>query len=53
MKLALNRVIEMQGGMVAADGGRIQAELPLPVGGILSDRPAKEVGAGLARSVRP
>ena len=49
MKLALNRVIEMQGGMAAADGGRIQAELPLPVGGILSDRPAKEVGASLAR----
>ena len=53
MKLALNRVIEMQGGMAAADGGRIQAELPLHVGGILSDRPAKEVGASLARSVRP
>ena len=49
MKLALNRVIEMQGGMAAADGGRIQAELPLHVGGILSDRPAKEVGASLAR----
>ena len=38
-----------EGGMAAADGGRIQAELPLHVGGILSDRPAKEVGASLAR----
>lgn len=48
MKAAINRVIEMQGGMAVADRGKIQAELPLNVGGILSDRPAKEVGAGLA-----
>lgn len=49
MKAAINRVIEMQGGMAVADRGEIQAELSLNVGGILSDRPAKEVGAGLAR----
>ena len=48
MKLALNRVIEMQGGMAVADAGTIQAELPLNVGGILSDRPAREVGEKLA-----
>lgn len=54
MMLALNRVIEMQGGMAVADAGKIQAELPLPVGGILSDRPAREVGeklAGIRRAI--
>lgn len=48
MKIALNRVIEMQGGMAVTEAGRIQAELSLNVGGILSDRPAGEVGANLA-----
>lgn len=48
MVLALNRVIGMQGGMAAVDAGVIRAELSLPIGGILSDRPAGEVGEKLA-----
>jgi adenine deaminase len=35
--------------MVAAEDGKILAELQLNVGGILSDRPAKEIGEGLGQ----
>jgi adenine deaminase len=33
MVRAVNRMIELQGGLVVADNGGILAELPLPVGG--------------------
>lgn len=49
MTLAVNRLIELQGGMVVTDGGRVQAELQLNIGGILSGSPAEEVGAALGR----
>lgn len=38
MALALNRLIELQGGAVVAREGRVLAELPLPVAGLMSDR---------------
>ena len=47
MALAVNRVIELQGGGVAVAGGQIVAELPLPVAGLISDRPFEEVEAAL------
>ncbi len=37
MALALNCVIEMQGGFAAAEHGRILSSLPLPIGGLMSD----------------
>jgi adenine deaminase len=43
MALAVNRLIELQGGYVAAEGGRVLAELPLPIAGLMSDRPFEEV----------
>ena len=43
---AVNRVIDLQGGIVVSDG-RVVAELPLPVAGIMSDLPAEEVAAKL------
>ena len=49
MAAALNRVIQLQGGMVASCDGKIQAELQLNIGGILSGSPAAEVGAALGR----
>lgn len=49
MAAALNRVIALQGGILTVENGAVTAELRLNVGGILSDRPADEVGAGLAR----
>ena len=43
MVCAANRVIGMQGGMVAVRDEKVQAEIPLPVAGILSDAPLKVV----------
>lgn len=47
MAAAVNRLIEIQGGFVAVAGGRVAAELALPVAGLVSDRPFEEVGEGL------
>ncbi len=47
--LALKRVEEMGGGLAVASGGGIVAELALPLGGLMSLRGGKEVGAGLER----
>ena len=33
----------MQGGQVAVAGGEVKAELPLPIAGLVSDRPLDEV----------
>jgi len=43
MLAAVRAVREMGGGMVAVDGGRISAALPLPVAGLLSERYMREV----------
>ncbi len=47
--IAANRVIEFQGGFVVANGGEVLAEIKLPVGGILSESSAEEVGSSLYR----
>jgi adenine deaminase len=49
------RLRDLGGGLVVADGKRVLAELPLPVAGLLSDRPLDEVLAGsraLAAAIR-
>ena len=43
MSAAVNRVLEMKGGIVAVDNGRIAYEFPLPIGGIMSDKPMAEI----------
>lgn len=43
MLFAIDAVIEMGGGLVAVDGDQVLARLPLPVAGLMSDRPLKEV----------
>ena len=43
MALAVNRLRELGGGIVVADEHDVRAELPLPVAGLLSDRPLDEV----------
>ncbi len=43
MARAVNRLIELQGGAVAVTDGRVLAELPLPIAGLMSDRPFEEV----------
>ena len=49
MAAAANAVIEAGGGMATAAGGRVTAVLPLPVCGLLSDAPAKDVADDFAR----
>ena len=49
MALAANRVREMQGGIALALDGRIVEALPLPIAGLMSDRPLPEVDAALER----
>ena len=43
MATAVERLAELGGGIVAVQAGEILAELPLPVGGLLSDLPLAEV----------
>jgi adenine deaminase len=47
MAVALARLAELGGGQVAVLGGRVIAEVPLPVGGLMSDRPAADVAAAV------
>lgn len=49
MVAAQNRILEIQGGYVAAFDGKVQAEAHLPIGGILSDRPVEELAQQLAQ----
>ena len=43
MAICARRMAEIGGGIVIADGGRVVDELPLPVAGLMSDRPLAEV----------
>jgi adenine deaminase len=43
MRAAVNAVIEMKGGLVAVDGDKVLARLPLPVGGLMSEQPIETV----------
>jgi adenine deaminase len=45
MRTAVERIVELGGGMVVAAAGDVQTELQLPVAGILSDAPFAEVVA--------
>jgi len=40
---AIEELVKMQGGQVAVNQGKVRAELPLPIAGLVSDRPLKEV----------
>ena len=48
MQTAANSVIEAQGGFVAVRDGSVQAFAPLPIAGILSDRPLPVLGEQIA-----
>jgi adenine deaminase len=43
MRLAAYTILDMGGGLVAVEGDRILARLPLPIAGLMSDRPIEEV----------
>lgn len=52
MMTAARRVADMGGGLVVAEGGQVVAELPLPIGGLMSDRPIQEVRRALDQLVQ-
>ncbi|MFQ5857171.1 MAG: adenine deaminase [Anaerolineae bacterium] len=43
MYVAAQAIVDMGGGLAVADGGQVVARLPLPVAGLMSDRPGDEV----------
>ncbi|HYI74043.1 MAG TPA: adenine deaminase [Gaiellaceae bacterium] len=43
MAFAVERLVELGGGIVAVDGLRVLAECPLPIAGLLSDAPLLDV----------
>ena len=45
MAFAVQRLVEIGGGIVAVDDGRVLAECPLPIAGLLSDAPLADVVA--------
>ncbi|MEO0076852.1 MAG: adenine deaminase C-terminal domain-containing protein, partial [candidate division WOR-3 bacterium] len=45
--LAIKELIKIGGGYVAVDKGKVKASLPLPIAGLMSDRPAEEVSQKL------
>ena len=47
MAVAVNRLIALKGGFVVASGGKVLAELPLPLAGLMSLEPFEVVRAGL------
>jgi len=46
MAVAADPLIAAGGGMAVASGGKVDALLPLPLAGLVSDRPLDEVAAG-------
>jgi adenine deaminase len=47
MALAANTIQEMHGGMIVVKDGQLLASLELPIAGLISDRPYREVYASL------
>ncbi len=43
MALAANRIAQNHGGIVVVEGGKVVAELPLEIAGLMSDRPLQTV----------
>ena len=55
MAFAANRVRELKGGSVAVKNGKVVAELPLPIAGLMSDKDARtaaELNGSLNEAVR-
>ena len=52
IRCAIQQLERMQGGQVAVANGKVKAELPLPIAGLVSDRPLAEVVRGIDRFER-
>lgn len=49
MALAVNRLIELRGGFVVADNGKITAELALPIAGLMSENSFETISKDLEK----
>ncbi|MEN8374716.1 MAG: adenine deaminase [Gemmatimonadota bacterium] len=49
MRTAVAALAEQAGGLAVARGDRVLDRLPLPIAGLMSDRPLEEVAAGVER----
>jgi len=49
MLCAVNKVVEMQGGLAVCEGGRVTEALPLAIAGLMSELPLAEVDRRLNR----
>lgn len=49
LALSINRVADLKGGQVVVAGGKVLAEVPLPIMGLMSPEPVEVVCAGLRR----
>ena len=47
MAQAVNRIRQLNGGIVICTGGKIQTELPLPIGGMISEEPMETIASKL------
>src|SRR5262249_33561625 len=47
MAMAVNRIAELKGGIVLVDRGKVTAEMPLEIGGLMTSRPLAEAAAGV------
>ncbi|MFQ6116784.1 MAG: adenine deaminase C-terminal domain-containing protein [Candidatus Bipolaricaulia bacterium] len=52
MARAVNRIIELGGGVVLCADGEVLSEVPLPIGGVISARPMEDLAAGFAEIQR-
>ena len=51
MAAAVNRIAELQGGLVLVNGGKVLAEIPLPICGLLSDLDGETVADKLEEMI--
>lgn len=51
MAFAVNRITELQGGLVLVKDGKVLSEIPLPICGLLSDLDGETVAAKLAEMI--
>ena len=49
MALAANTLIESKGGMAVVQNGRVLGVVPLPIAGLMNDKPAEEMAAMVSR----
>ncbi len=49
MHLAVRHLTSLGGGLVVVAGGRVLADLPLPIAGLMSPKPLNEVAVAYAR----